>query len=386
MNRFTTTPRADWQKTVESQGLIYHTAEAEEPGGDDIPYWDESAYYGFSSREIDALERATQELDKLCLEACEHIITEKLWDKIGIDSAAGELVTKSWETDEISIYGRFDLAFDGSGQPKLLEYNADTPTSLVEAAVIQWYWMKDKFPAFDQFNSLHERLIEAWGRVKDERAGDGGMVWFSAMADSIEDFITITYLRDTATQAGLQTADIPVEQIGHHAARHEFMDQQERVITDLFKLYPWEWLLADQFGRHIATASTRWLEPPWKMVLSSKGILAVLWELFPDCPYLLPATFDLAAAGSSYVRKPLRSREGANVRIVRPGLPAVETEGPYTGACVYQAYHELPTFDGRHPVIGSWIVNGYACGIGIREDSSLVTGNLSRFIPHVITR
>jgi glutathionylspermidine synthase len=36
------------------------------------------------------------------------------------------------------LYGRFDLAYRGDGPPKLLEYNADTPTALFEAAVVQW--------------------------------------------------------------------------------------------------------------------------------------------------------------------------------------------------------------------------------------------------------
>jgi glutathionylspermidine synthase len=43
----------------------------------------------------------------------------------------------------------------------------------------------------------------------------------------------------------------------------------------------------------------------------------------------------------------------------------------------------VPNFAGNHPVVGSWMVNGYACGIGVREDTKLVTGNTSRFVPHV---
>jgi glutathionylspermidine synthase len=36
-------------------------------------------------------------------------------------------------------------------------------------------------------------------------------------------------------------------------------------------------------------------------------------------------------------------------------------------------------------VIGAWLVASEACGLGIREDTRLITGNTSRFIPHFIT-
>ena len=42
----------------------------------------------------------------------------------------------------------------------------------------------------------------------------------------------------------------------------------------------------------------------------------------------------------------------------------------------------LPDFDGHHPVIGSWVIANQAAGIGIREDTSPITGNNSRFVPH----
>ena len=95
---------------------------------------------------------------------------------------------------------RLDLAYDGTGAPRLLEYNADTPTGLVEAAVAQWFWLKDVDDRGDQYNSIHERLIDAWKKL---HARDGGPLHFAAMTrtDSPEDYITAEYLRDTAIQA-----------------------------------------------------------------------------------------------------------------------------------------------------------------------------------------
>lgn len=380
MLRVATPPRADWTKIVESQGLLFHSI-------DGLPYWDEGAFYLFETDEVDAIEAATYRLNEMCLAAVGHVIEQGRLGEFDIPEPYHRWVAASWERDEHTIYGRFDLCYDGAGLPKLLEYNADTPTALLEAAVIQWFWFTDLLASqgiepggpIDQFNSIHERLIEAWRRVRREI---GGRVVFAAMSDALEDVMTVTYLRDTAIQAGLNTQSLGVKDIGWHAGRRAFTDLRERAIEILFKLYPWEWMLREPFGPNLPKAPTHWLEPPWKMVLSNKAILAVLWELFPDSPYLLPTARE--PIGESYVVKPFYSREGSNISIVRDGRVIAETEGDYTASpLIYQEFRPLPSFEGRYPVIGSWIVNGHACGMGIREDDGPITRNTSRFLPHV---
>ena len=154
MRRIAIDPREDWQQKVESVGLTFHTLE----NGD--PYWDESAAYEFSAAEIDTLEAAGNTMQEMCLAAAQHVIDEKRYAELDIPEAAIEAIEWAWNNEPPALYGRFDLSWNGTGSPKLLEYNADTPTSLLESAVCQWYWMEDKFPGADQFNSIHERLIE----------------------------------------------------------------------------------------------------------------------------------------------------------------------------------------------------------------------------------
>lgn len=371
MKRIRTRPRDGWQATIESQGMHFHTL-------DDEPYWDESVYYQFTAAQIDELDAATCELDRMCTAAAGYVIENRLLARLGIPEWFHAYVIESWETQDFTVYGRFDLAYDGIHPPRLLEYNADTPTGLLEAAVIQWFWLKDRYARADQFNSIHERLIEAWASRRPHYTGS---VYFSAMRGELEDFMTVNYLRDTAMQAGIDTAYIDVEDIGWNAARRVFTDLAETPIAHLFKLYPWEWVTSDPFARNVVEASTQWLEPAWKMVLSNKAILPVLWQLFPESPYLLEASDELLEGPC--VRKQYLGREGANVAVLEDGQPVLETDGPYDGACIYQRYHPLPQFDGNYPVIGSWMVNGHACGIGIREDTSLITQNTSRFVPHL---
>jgi glutathionylspermidine synthase len=121
------------------------------------------------------------------------------------------------------------------------------------------------------------------------------------------------------------------------------------------------------------------------MILSSKAILPVLYQLFPESPYLLRADFE--PFGETYVSKPVHSREGANVAIVEEGETVAETGGEYgDGPRIYQEYAPLPDFGGRFAVVGSWMVNGYACGIGLREGDGPITTNTSRFLPHVFRK
>ncbi len=373
MKRLAIPPRPNWQHEVEQLGLTYHT-----PG--DRPYWDESACYEFTAREIHELEASTEELQRLCLAAGQFIIDQDRFDDLAIPPAARQIIRDAWESEPPSIYGRFDLAYDGAGPPKLLEYNADTPTSLLEASVIQWYWRREVCPATDQFNSIHEKLIAKWSELK--RYLRSGNLHFTCMPDE-EDLMTIAYLRDTAQQAGIVTGQLFVREIGWNSSSKTFRDLDDRTINSLFALYPWEWLLKDFAAPILSTYSTMdWIEPIWKMLWSNKGLLAILWEMFPGHPNLLPAFFDSPRQMAEYVRKPLLSREGSNITVHRHGSET-STAGPYgTGPFVFQEFTQARDFDGQRPTLGSWYITDQgAAGIGIRE-APVITTNLSRFVPH----
>jgi len=367
MKRLTRTPRRDWQAKVEALGFVYHTT--------DRPYWDESVCYEFTRGQIDVLEAATNELQRLCLAAVQRVIDEKLYRRLAIPDAFGPVIERSWEREDLSVYGRFDLWWDGRETPRLYEYNADTPTSLLEAAVVQWHWLEECHPDADQFNRIHEQLIERW-----REGGVHGRLHFACLRDSAEDFANTVYLEDTAMQAGCRTKRLFVDEIGWNGSY--FTDPDEERIEVLFKLYPWEWLVREEFGVHLLSETMQLVEPAWKMVLSNKGILPVLWEMFPGHPNLIPAFTDPHRLGSAYVRKPLFSREGSSIGVHLGGREVV-TPGDYgSEGCIYQGLLPPPAFDGRYPVIGSWVVRDEAAGIGIREDSSPVTTNTSRFVPH----
>ena len=374
MERLTAPPRPDWRAHVERElGFTFHTVSG-------APYWDETAHYRFTATEIDLLEAATGELEQMALALVDRVVQsgEVAFERLRIPRVAWEAIASSWHAQEKNLYGRFDLAYGGGDSPpKLLEYNADTPTALFEAAVVQWDWLQAAWPDHDQFNSIHERLIEAW-----KNFGIGKKrVHFAAVKDHAEDGGTVEYLRDTATQAGLDTARIAIEDVGWDG--QSFRDFDGRSIDVLFKLYPWEWLVREEFGAQLLSGVAQVIEPAWKMVLSNKAALALLWEMAPNHPNLLPAFLEPDRVDGKVVRKPIYSREGANIQVLDGGRVQAETDGGYGAeGFVYQAHVDIPAFAGNYPVIGSWVVASQPAGIGIREDATAITRDTSRFVPH----
>ncbi|MCA3563090.1 MAG: glutathionylspermidine synthase family protein [Methylocystis sp.] len=384
MQRIRLTERPDWRMKAESYGFPFHTI-----GGE--VYWDESIAWRFSLREIEEdLEAPTGELEQLCLAfVAEAIKHPAILTRLGIPEMYWSFVRESWQRGDRNLYGRFDLAYDGKTPAKLLEYNADTPTSLFEASVFQWSWLEDQMAAgglpagSDQFNSLHERLVKA---LRNIRRGQHFLLHLASVADSQEDKATVAYLADCARQAGLETKELPIEQIGIDSGG-QFTDGDDVLIRVLFKLYPWEWLFKEAFGRHLPAARTQFIEPPWKALLSTKGLMPMLWEMAPNHKNLLASYFaddPRCASLGDRVEKPLHSREGANIRVIRAGAETQSTPGDYGGPAIVQALAPTAEFPGGHAIIGSWVVASEPAGIGIREDAGLITRDTARFVPHFI--
>lgn len=370
MRRIKQVERVDRAAKLESIGLSFHS-------WDD--YWNEGVAYEFSAAQVDELERVTNELHDMCYRAIGHILCHYRLGELGIPQSFWKAIERSFKNCDWSLYGRFDLAYDGVRPPKMLEYNADTPTSLLESAVAQWYWLQDTHPQRDQFNSLHERLVARWKQMPY----DTKTIHFASLRDNEEDWVCVHYLMDTAVQAGYEVKHVYLEDLGWRVGGNRFVDQDDQVIKALFKLYPWEWMMREEFGEYVPTADTHFIEPLWKSVLSNKGLLAILWELYPNHPNLLPAYLDGPRHLTSYAKKPLFSREGANVELWDGDRMLATDTGPYGAeGYVYQQLATLPNFDGNYPVIGSWVVGSESGGICLREDNQLITTNLSHFVPH----
>ena len=384
MRRIRCEERADWRAVAEELGFRFHTPDGE-------AYWREDAYYAFSLAEIEeSLEKPAAELEEMCFAIVDRACRDDAYmARLRIPERSWDYVAASWKSQQKNLYGRMDFAFTGEAPAKLLEYNADTPTALYESAVFQWRWLEDLQAAgrlseeADQFNDTHEVLIEAFGHF-----GLPDVLHLACETGSEEDLGTIEYLADCAEQAGLAVHLMPIEAIGL-TDDGQFVDGEDRPIEALFKLYPWEHMFQDEFAAFLPRANVTLIEPAWKSILSNKGLMPLLWEMAPGHPNLLPAFFqndaDMEALGPDYVRKPLFSREGANIDIIEGGETVQTAGGPYGAeGAILQSLAPIPAFDGMHPVLGVWLIASKPTGLGIREDVSRITTDDARFVPHII--
>lgn len=406
MRRIVVPERQGWKARVKDLGLTYEDQ-------DGVPYWTDGAYYEFDQKQIEILESATAEIHLMCLAVVEEVVSRGRWAELAISPEFASVIERSWRAQDPFVYGRMDFAWNGTGAPKLLEYNSDTPTSLIEASVIQWDWMTQRIEQgvlgehIDQFNALDTALVNAWRRASRapgmDRLTKLQPLMISSYSDFPEDYQTALYMAACANEAGIPTTTIDPDGIGWDDRLKRFVDLIGLPIQAVWKLYPWEHMAVDEFAPRLNEEhGTRFIEPAWKSILSNKGMLAILWEMFPGHENLLETSFSPRPFyGRAHVRKPLFSREGANVDIHLPdeAFGWTETLGGQYGAegHVWQEYIELPRFDGRHAIIGSWVAGANPrfeglpvlplgcdpCGIGIREHGGLITGNLSRIVPHV---
>lgn len=383
MKRVTYPERPDWRDKAREVGFGFHEMYGE-------PYWLDDAAYVFTLEEIEErIEAPSQELHEMCMDLVGDIVgDEEALDRLAIPVELRDLVKQSWDREDRHLYGRFDLAYNGTGPVKLLEYNADTPTSIFETAYFQYNWFTDQVALgvlpedADQFNYVQESLIEAFGAFSK-----APIFHFAAMTENDEDRGTTVYLMDCAVQAGHRVELIDIADIGVDALGR-FTDLEDRVIDRCFKLYPWEFMLRETFAAHLPQSGQAFVEPAWKAVLSNKGLLPMLWKRYPNHPNLLPAYFadqEGIPLLPNFVRKPLLSREGENVTIFADGKELASAPGDYGAeGFIIQEYAPLFESQGGYAVLGSWIIGDRACGLGIREDRSRITANLSRFVPHII--
>ncbi len=377
--------RRDLDQIAADNGFDFHIIDNE-------IYWDESRAYRFTLRQIEEqIEKPTAELHQMCLEVVDRAVKdEEILTQLAIPPLYWDVIAESWRARDPSLYGRMDFAWCGNAPVKLLEYNADTPTSLYESAYFQWLWLEDARRSgiiprdADQYNAIQERLISRFSELYSREP-----FYFCCCQDTDEDRSTVLYLQDCAQQAGQESRFIYIEDLGLGVGG-VLTDLDDNVIQRAFKLYPLEWMMRDDNGPLLRKRREQWVEPLWKSILSNKGLMPLLWRFFPGHPNLLASWFEgeksQIAAGESYVRKPLYSREGGNVTIFDGQNNVVDhADGDYADEpMIYQAFQPLPRFGDSYTLIGSWIVDDEACGMGIREDNTLITKDTSRFVPHYI--
>ena len=378
--------------TLEELGFTWHT------DADGSKYVSD-ALVQITSEEAEAYYTATNEIYDMYVEAAEYVIENDLFFDLGIPFNLVDAIKKSWENDvHWHIYGRFDLAggIDGE-QIKLIEFNADTPTGLFETALLQWALLKhNNMDEESQFNNVYEaisnnfkRLICLFDELEtfDERY-DNWKILFSSIAGNDEEEATTKLLQQMATDAGFNTSFEYLENT--HFDEDGIYDADENKYEYWFKLYPWEDIAHDE--PELATTLTNIMDsqeaiilnPAYTLLFQSKGMLKILYDLFPDSPYLLPTSFE-PLQGLKQVEKTVFGREGANTKIIDSnGSELVKTDGPYDNyKKVYQEYVDFPKDSNGNKYQAGVFFAFEACGMSFRKGGE-VMDNMSKFVGHVI--
>ncbi|MDD5716741.1 MAG: glutathionylspermidine synthase family protein [Sulfuricurvum sp.] len=365
---------------------------------------DESKYIAdslvvVSDAEAEAYYEAVNELYDMYATAAQYVIDNNLFFELGIPFNLIETIKKSWENDvHWHLYGRFDLAGGIGGAPiKLIEFNADTPTSLFETAILQWALLKhNKMDEERQFNNVYQAISDNFRRLitlfddpdEFERLYDGWKILFSSVSGNIEEEQTVRLLQQMAIDAGFETGFEPLG--GVKFDEEGIYDSNETSYEYWFKLYPWEDIAIEE--PELATLLTTimnnqkaiLINPAYTLLFQSKGMLKILCDLFPDSPYLLKTSFE-PLKGVQCVEKRMFGREGANIRIIGAAGDVVEAnEGPYGNfKPVYQEYVEFPR-DAQGNYYQAGVFFAYeACGLGFRRGGKILN-NMSKFVGHLL--
>jgi glutathionylspermidine synthase len=351
-----------------------------------------------SSDECNDYYEAANEIYDMFVKAAEHVIENDLFFDIGIPFNLVELIKKSWENDvHWHLYGRFDFAGGIDGKPiKLIEFNADTPTGLFETAILQWALLKSNdLDEEMQFNNVYDAISENFKRLVmlfDDPADfkkhyDGWKILFSSIEGNSEEEVTTRLLQKMADDAGFETEFAFLDEVGFD---DDGIYAGETACEYWFKLFAWEDLATDepdlilQLQTIMNNQKAIILNPAYTLLFQSKGMMKVLYDLFPNSPYLLETSFE-PLKGKSYVEKRMFGREGANTKIVHnDGSVIAEKEGDYAHhKAIYQEYVEFPEDENSQSYQAGVFFAYEACGLGFRRGGKILD-NMSKFVGHVI--
>jgi glutathionylspermidine synthase len=352
-----------------------------------------------SSTEAEAYYAAGNEIYDMYVEAAEFVIENDLFFDLGIPFNLTEAIKKSWESDvHWHVYGRFDLAGGIDGKPiKLIEFNADTPTSLFETTLLQWALLKqNNMDEEKQFNNIYEAISQNFKRLitldEDlelfEERYDGWKILFSSVEGDDEEEATTRLLQQMATDAGFNTSFEYLQNVRFD--ENGIFDAHDNKYEYWFKLYPWEDIAHDE--PELATTLTNIMlnqkaiivNPAYTLLFQSKGLMKIMYDLFPDSPYLLNTSFE-PLEGIKQVEKTVFGREGANTKIIDANGEVVESiDGPYDNyKKVYQEYVEFNK-DIKGAKYQAGVFFAYeACGLSFRKGSEIMD-NMSKFVGHAL--
>lgn len=352
---------------------------------------DARRYVRMSSSLHDEIQLATTELHALFLHATDWVLQhQERWAPFNLPDALWMRIRKSWSNfKNFTITGRFDFSVSPMGI-KVFEYNCDSASCHMECGKVQGKWA-EHFGADegeDPGAPLFDALVEAWRRCEV----DG--VLHIMIDDHPEERYHGLYMRDALEAAGVPTKILTGVKGLTWDDEHRVLDPDGVPIRWVWKSWSWETALdqiraeceEDDLGLRRTTEPrlvdvllderVRVFEPLWTLIPSNKAILPILWQLFPDHPYLLECGFELTESlkASGYVAKPIVGRSGDNISIFGADNKVIaRTEGRFDAQeRIYQQLASLPKVGERYLQVCAFSVAGAHAGTCMRVDPTPV--------------
>lgn len=339
--------------------------------------------------------------------------------QLGIPSNALNLskmtIPGMWDT----VIGRFDFAVN-NGQVKMLEFNSDTPTFIVEThkmnrLICDEFGVRNPNKHGDLILStgLYEAIIAGMASL-DKPKSETMHVAFVAYGDHFEDSETAKYLMDLARLSeGVKKSFVPIQDL--RIFDDGVYDAHGNKIDVMYRLYPIEYLCEDvaseDGGVHIGELffdlvirrKLAIINPPSAFLIQGKAVQAAIWGLYEANTYfddndrkiieeyMLPTYLDNVFTKDVYVEKAVYGREGNTVKIIDPkDNRVIDNSGEDYGyqLKVYQKYMELPVFSveteagyqNLSTIMSCFLIGGKAGAVGLRG-GGLITNNISYYIP-----
>ncbi len=351
-----------------------------------------------SEKEAENYYQAANDLYDMFVKAGQYVIDNQLFRQLDIPPNLIELIRFTWEDDRnLHLYGRFDLAGGVDGKPiKLIEFNADTATCLPETAVVQWsHLQSNDLTKTLQFNTLYEDLRNNFIRLKNLNMDLEPRILFSTLRETPEDETNVNLLAEAAKEAGFEVGFSYVDEIDFSETDGVFVENKKQntyiYYPFWFKLLPWEYIALDEpdlldiLVPMVKNRKVVILNPVYTMLFQSKGILKILWDLFPNHKLLLETSYNPLINKPLCVEKVMYGREGANVRIVdKNGKTQLEQDGEYGFyAKVYQEFTEFPKDLHGHYYQGGVFFASQGCGLGFRRGGKILN-NTAQFVGHFV--
>ncbi|UJR31235.1 hypothetical protein I4U23_018737 [Adineta vaga] len=338
----------------------------------------------------------SNELHQMFLDATNYVVeNDDLLKRFCIPEVFWPKLRQSWLNEkDLSLTGRFDLAFDGQ-QLKVFEYNADSASALFEIAVIQEKWAQavKLDHTFMSGFQIHRLLLKNWQLI----CTNLNVKRVHLLIDDDQDeILTSLYMQYVLKQANIDSK-LCILYNDLFWKDSKIVDNEGYEVELVWKTWMWESIFSDYLegektgklnekinGQHprlceiLLNDQIKVIEPLWKVIPSNKAILPVLWSMFPNHPHLLRSEWTLPddLKQNGYVKKPIVGRCGHNVTLYGAKGDSIldETQGKFTDRdFIYQQLFSLPKYDDYYAIFGSWIIHGLFSGFGIREDKKLIT-------------